>query len=32
MWKLTGTIDGIIDTGNLGFGTLLCIKTVYAKN
>lgn len=31
MWKLTGTIDGIIDAGNLGFRPPLCIKTVYAK-
>ena len=29
MWKITGTIDGIIDIGMES--TPLCIKTVYAK-
>lgn len=31
MWKITGTIDGIIDTGELGFRTPLCIKTLYTR-
>lgn len=31
MWKITGTIDGIIDAGDFEFRTPLCIKTVYAR-